>query len=84
VDDGQADQQAAVVALVLAHLRHDEQAVNAMLATTDTVALFAATTGLLCGWISQQVPGGLAALHAYLSDWQDEHRDRLFWQSRPW
>ena len=65
--------QADAVAFVLAHLRHDEAAIEAMLAMHTVRDLFAATTGLLVDRLmADSYPGGLAGLQRTLEGWQQQ------------
>lgn len=71
-------EQADAVAFVLAHLRGDEQLVEAMLGMHEVRDLFAATTGLLVDrLLADTYPGGLAGLEATLADWQERRRGSL-------
>ena len=64
---------ADAVALVLAHLRGDEVAIEALLAGCEVPNLFAIATGLLTGLLSQALPGGRTELERMLTAWQAEY-----------
>lgn len=71
-------EQADAVAFVLAHLRGDEAAIEAMLGMHEVRNLFAATVGLLVDRLmADTYPGGLAGLEQTLTDWQEQRRDSL-------
>jgi hypothetical protein len=71
-------EQADAVALVLAHLRGDEQVIEALLAAVEPRDLFAATVGLLVNQLlAETFPGGLDGLERTLVDWQQQRRESL-------
>lgn len=69
-------EQADAVAFVLAHVRHDEEAIEAMLGMHEVRNLFAAVTGLLMRLLAE---AGMDAdaVEATLADWQERHRESL-------
>jgi hypothetical protein len=70
-------EQADAVAFVLAHVRGDEQAIEAMLGMHEVRNLFAATTGLLVRLLDDLGGVDAAALEATLADWQERRRGSL-------
>ena len=69
--------QAFVDRLLVAHVRGDEQAIEAMLAMHEVRNLFAATTGLLVRLLDELGGVDAAALERTLADWQERRRGSL-------
>jgi hypothetical protein len=70
-------EQADAVALLLAHVRGQEDVVEAMLGMhEDRAAMFAATVGLLL-MLLEQAGVNAAAVENTLTDWQERRRGSL-------
>jgi hypothetical protein len=67
-------EQADAVALVLAHLRGDEQAIDALLGMFDVWKLFAVTVDRVLLPVLEQAGVDAAKLEETLVDWQERRR----------